>query len=25
VSGSSSAGDEKCAMAGIAKVTDQLR
>ena len=25
VSGSSSEGDEKCAMAGIAKVTDQLR
>jgi uncharacterized protein GlcG (DUF336 family) len=25
VSGSSSAGDEKCAMAGIAKVADQLR
>jgi len=25
VSGSNSEGDEKCAMAGIAKVADQLR
>jgi uncharacterized protein GlcG (DUF336 family) len=25
VSGSSSEGDEKCAMGGIAKVADQLR